>query len=442
MKCSRKKYDLILIKILFYIFPIMMLMVSGYITFYVSIFTILSIAILIKYKYKIILFFSDYVILIFFLFSFLVTFLNYKNNDYIIIIKSFFDLRFAILYLIIRNIIYYKIVEFKKITLVTLFAVIFLSFDIFIQNVYGKDIFGYEPFGERFNGIFEHEAIAGGYIQKFALISLSFFLLKDWNVKNKILFFVTSIIFSLAILFTLDRMPFIIYLLSLFCLIVFAKNYRFIFTLNILTIIILFLFIINSNDLIKKRYERLSSELQFIKLFIIKNNPQNNYTPIISNETSIISNELKTNLYGYSKLYVGAYNVIIKNNFLGSGVKSFEKICLKIYENNKNIGCSTHPHNLYLEVIINVGLLGFLIFLIFIINIIYKVFKQFKASERKYKVIIITFLTIIICELFPIRSYGSIFQTVNGSMFWYLLSLASSISTLLFKKSLGLKNII
>ena len=442
MKSSKKNYDLILIKILFYIFPIIMLMASGYITFYVSVFTILSIALLIKYKYKIILFFSDYLILIFFLFSFFVTFLNYNNNDYIIIIKSFFDLRFAILYLIIRNIIYYKIVEFKKITLVTLFTVTFLSFDIFIQNIYGKDIFGYEPFGERYNGIFEHEAIAGSYIQKFALISLSFFLLKDWNIKNKILFFLTSIIFSIAILFTLDRMPFIIYLTSLFFLIIFAKNYRFIFTLNILTIIILFLFIINSNDLIKKRYERLSSEIQFIKLFIIKKNTQNNYTPIISNETTMTSNEIKNNLLGYSKLYVGAYNVIIKNNFLGSGVKSFEKICLKIYENNKNIGCSTHPHNLYLEVIINVGFLGFLIFLIFIFNIIYKIFKQFKASKTKYKVIIITFLTIIICELFPLRSYGSIFQTVNGSMFWYLLSLASSISTLLFKKSLRLKNVI
>ena len=287
MKFSQNNYDLILVKILFYIFPIIMLMTSGYITFYVSIFTILSIILLIKYKYKIILFFSDYIILIFFLFSFLVTFLNYKNNDYIIIIKSFCDLRFAILYLIIRNIIYYKIVEFKKITLVTLFAVTFLSFDIFIQNLYGKDIFGYEPFGERYNGIFEHEAIAGAYIQKFALISLSFFLLKNWNIKNKILFFLTSIILSLAILFTLDRMPFIIYITSLFFLIIFAKNYRFFFTLNILTIIILFLFIINSNDLIKKRYERLSSELGFIKSFTIKKNTQNNYTPIISNEIKI-----------------------------------------------------------------------------------------------------------------------------------------------------------
>ena len=131
MKSSKKNYDLILIKILFYIFPIIMLMESGYITFYVSVFTILSIVLLIKYKYKIILFFSDYLIIIFFLFSFFITFLNYNNNDYIIIIKSFFNLRFAILYLIIRNIIYYKIVEFKKITLVTLFTVTFLSFDIF-----------------------------------------------------------------------------------------------------------------------------------------------------------------------------------------------------------------------------------------------------------------------------------------------------------------------
>lgn len=442
MKYYKKNYDLILIKLLFYIFPIIMMMVSGYITFYVSILTILSITFLIKNKFKIILSFSDYIILIFFLFSFIVTLLNYKNNDYIIIIKSFFDLRFALLYLIIRNIIYYKIVEFEKITLATLFAVIFLCFDIFIQNIYGKDIFGYEPFGERYNGIFEDEAIAGSYIQKFSLISLSFFFLRDWNKQNKIIFFLTSVIFSFAILLTLDRMPFIIYLASLFFLIILAKNYRFIFILNILTIIILFFFVVNTNDLIKKRYERLSSEFQFIKLLTIKNSIEKNYTPAISNEIPIISNEIKTNLFGYSKLYIGAYNVIINNNFLGSGVKSFEKSCLKIYENNKSIGCSTHPHNLYLEIIINVGFLGFLFFSIFIFNIIYKISKQFKVCETQNKIIIIIFLSIIICEVFPLRSYGSIFQTVNGSIFWYLLSMASSISTLLFKKSLRLKNFI
>jgi O-antigen ligase len=442
MKFYKKNYNLTLIKLLFYIFPIIMMMASGYITFYVSILTILSIAFFIKYKYKIILFFSDYIVLIFFLFSFIVTFLNYKSNDHIIIIKSFFDLRFALLYLVIRNIIYYKIVEFKKITLVTLFAVIFLSFDIFIQNIYGKDIFGYEPFGERYNGIFEHEAIAGSYIQKFSLIGLSIFFIKNWNVKNKIIYFLTSIIFALAILFTLDRMPFIIYLASLSFIIIFSKNYRFFFTLNLLTIIILFLFFINTNDSLRKRYERLSSEFQFIKLLTIKNNVQTNHTPLTSKETSIISNEIKTNLFGYSKLYIGAYNVIINNNFLGSGVKSFEKRCLDIYENNKSIGCSTHPHNLYLEIIINIGFLGFLFFLIFIFNIIYKVSKQFKVCETQNKIIIVTFLTIIICEVFPLRSYGSIFQTVNGSIFWYLISLASSISTLLFKKSLRFKNFI
>jgi len=35
-------------------------------------------------------------------------------------------------------------------------------------------------------------------------------------------------------------------------------------------------------------------------------------------------------------------------------------------------------------------------------------------------------LIILIIELWPLRSYGSIFQTVNGSLFWFLISISSS----------------
>jgi hypothetical protein len=51
--------------------------------------------------------------------------------------------------------------------------------------------------------------------------------------------------------------------------------------------------------------------------------------------------------------------------------------------------------------------------------------KEDLYAEEK-RLLTIFFLTILISELIPFRSYGSIFQTVNGTIFWFLLALASS----------------
>ena len=50
-----------------------------------------------------------------------------------------------------------------------------------------------------------------------------------------------------------------------------------------------------------------------------------------------------------------------------------------------------------------------------------------KKYNNKKSILSIFFLVILIIELIPVRSYGSIFQTVNGSMFWFIVSLMSSI---------------
>ena len=64
----------------------------------------------------------------------------------------------------------------------------------------------------------------------------------------------------------------------------------------------------------------------------------------------------------------------------------------------------------------------FLIILL-INNFIKKLYIQSYENE---KVINILLFTILIVELWPLRSYGSILQTVNGTLFWFLISLVSS----------------
>jgi len=428
------------VDIIFYFYPIIMLCPSGYITSYVTIFTLFAFYYFYKFKIKIKLFLIDYLLLSFFLISFLSTLINFKS-DYIILLKSLSDFRFALLFLIIRNLFIYKIIKFRILFQITLFCSIFLALDIFLQHIAGHNIFGYKPSEGRYNGVFDDEAIAGSYIQKFFIISVLGLLFTNLSFAKKKIFLLFFINFAgLGILFSLDRMPFLIYFFILCLSIFLIKNYKYIFILASISIFIFFITIFESNSKINYRYKTLQNELNFIKIlnvFSIKNNiglGKNPSTEELQNyEDSVIN---KSFFKGdYSRIIYSAYEVSKQKFLFGSGIKSFNNECKKLYEINKKLLCASHPHNLYLEILISSGLLGLFIFIFFICKIVIDNLKTiiYENNINKKNLVIFS-LILIISELFPLRSYGSIFQTVNGSMFWYLISVASALSFIKLKK--------
>ena len=106
-------------RVIFYIFPIIMLFPSGFVTTYVTIFTLFSFYYLNQLNHKIRLFLIDYLLLIFFLLSFFSTLINFKS-DYVILLKSLTNFRFALLFIIIRNLFIYKILIFRMLFLLTM----------------------------------------------------------------------------------------------------------------------------------------------------------------------------------------------------------------------------------------------------------------------------------------------------------------------------------
>ena len=169
--------------------------------------------------------------MLFFLSTALSSFLNFNQIDKFNIggkefnleisafVKSIFNFRFLLLYIIVRNIFEKQLVTIKVLSIISLICSVFLSIDIFLQHLNGLGIFNNAPFDGRYNGFFEHEAIAGGYIQKFSLISILFLYILKKNFFNKffvIIFFIN--ILGLGILLSLDRMPYLIFfLVFLFC---------------------------------------------------------------------------------------------------------------------------------------------------------------------------------------------------------------------------------
>ena len=409
----------IFLKIFFYVFPLMMLKQSGYITAYVTFLTIISFFYLYKNNFKIIFYFSDYLIFLFFILSIFSTLINIEKSGHDLLIKSILDIRFAFLFLIIRNLFNYKILNFKTLLIITCICTVFLCIDIFIQHIYGKDLFGFEPWHGRYAGIFNDEAIAGSYIQKFSFISIPLLLLLNISNFKKILLIVIVInILGLGILMSTDRVPFFIYLFQLIILIIISNRFRFIYLISIIFLFILSLLIFKNNSVIKKRYALFDSSL---------NSSQKISTDNVSEIAGIVKGKYKQIFTDkilkddYFKIFYTGYVVWEKNPIFGTGIKSFNRSCSELLKSNKEILCAPHGHNLYLEILVNMGIVGFFFFLIFIFSLSISIKKNFSNNSSIYSFLLI----ILIAELWPFRSYGSIFQTVNGSMFWYLLALIS-----------------
>ena len=77
---------------------------------------------------------------------------------------------------------------------------------------------------------------------------------------------------------------------------------------------------------------------------------------------------------------------ILKNNFLiGIGIKQFREVCefnvLNFNDVDYTLHCSTHPHNIYVEILLETGLLGFCLFLIFLISFFYNIFKKLTTNQ-------------------------------------------------------------
>ena len=84
-----------------------------------------------------------------------------------------------------------------------------------------------------------------------------------------------------------------------------------------------------------------------------------------------------------------------------------------------------HPHNYYLEILTETGIVGFTIISLAFLIIIYITFvkKYFLLSPLNNNNFIIPFIFLFIAEIFPIKSTGSFFTTGNATYLFLILGI-------------------
>jgi len=268
---------------------------------------------------------------------------------------------------------------------------IFLVIDICLYRFFGISIF---PFIEdihyfygnsRYAGVFLDRKVLGGYLCITFPIIYNYLNLRLKNTD--LVFFKYSYFYLLmyfgAIIMTGDRRPTFIFGIIIFFYYIFQKNKISYKTLLIFLSLSLFIYFIF-----------------YVKPLL--------FDRFVLDTIHIISNYNNYEKGDWFKIYHTSFGIIsysFQNFIIGVGSKNFTKICIEIFTS----GCSTHPHNLYIEMFVTFGVVGFFIFCLCIYKFCKFLIKLLSILRLKDRFRVFTALFIQTYFLIPFFPSGGLF---------------------------------
>ena len=311
----------------------------------------------------------------------------------------------------------------------------FLHFDL--SKGYGPDILGYYSNDHfRLTGPFRSN-IPGAYLSKFFFIIFLFSLVKLKKINSWLIFVTLTTLSFLLVFLTGEAMSFASMSLGLLILFLLEKKFRKKILCSLSILFVLIILSIKLNPAWKE-------------IEIIEKNPWHNGTvyqvkvPCENNKNEICKKKFSTQPFFYEVFtnfsktaYWETYNqalIIWKDKpFFGIGIKNYTNACKseKYKENLKFFFCTTHPHNFYIQWLLETGIIGFIGFII----LLYTWFKSFiKNIDKKVNPLIYSPILTLFVLFWPIMSTGSFFSNRNATMNWFIIALCLAITNLRNKK--------
>jgi len=364
------------------------------------------------YKNKDYYIFSKYhfnIFLLFYLYLVVISF--FSENLFLSLKSSFFYFRFGFFYIAVCYFFEHQDQYHKKKVYFLFFIFIFIFIDALFQIIMGFNFLNQKLIHpSRASSLFGDELIMGSYIVRILPIIVGMiYFFKIKNLINLIpLLWVISIV---TVFFSGEKNA--LGLMTILTGIYFLySDFSYTKKIGALFLIILFSFtLINSFPQIKKRI----------------------YTEAILNSSK--------GIYGFSVVhyahYKTAYSMFVDKPFFGHGPKSFRIQCKKDKFSYNHLSCSTHPHNMYLQLLSETGIIGFLfVFSIWIFCFLRLIILFFKVDKDKFKHQFNIFVTsAVFINFFPISTSGNIFN--NWISYVYFMSIALFLYSL---KNPGKKN--
>ena len=407
------------------IFPLLLLsgpLISELFLFSVTFFSIFCIVRqknFIYFKNKFFIFF-----LFFYLSTVYSTLLNYYSLDSSLGGLFYFRIPlFAIsIWFILNN---FNVFNKKIILFYNLFFLLII-FDSLIQFYSGQNLLGNEIISKRISSFFGDELILGGFITRILPIFLIYLVMNDLLNKEKINIYYLLLTSFLCFIVYLsgERTSFALLILFFFMLFYISKYLR----KSIVIITVFFLILSFVLPSLKSSNEINPANRMFSKsynqIFGKGEEQYENHKKKIFKKIYIFSHDH----HGH---YLLSYRIFKDYKISGTGIKGFRYLCRnKIYilENPAlkvfNDGCSTHPHNTYVQILVSNGLIGFLLILFAFFYVLREIFLCKKKNKGqtffdKNEIAKAIAISAIFINIWPLIPSGNFFNNWLSMLYFY-----------------------
>ena len=303
----------------------------------------------------------------------------------------------------------------KYFTYCLLICFFILIFDAIIEFLFNFNFlyfinFIIEPSQGRVSSLFGNEHILGSYLVRLLPISILLILINFKNKKYFNYFFYIFVTFvSIVVFISGERTAFFMLILIIILMLLLIKNIRKNLVITILPMIFIFICLIYSNSIIKNRMIKLT------------------FNQVISTKEN--SNDLNINFFSvqHEVIYKTSFKIFRDSPILGIGPKSFRNICKNskyhsFTEEDRSInGCQTHPHNTYVQFLVETGTLGFFLITFIFLTICFQIIKSLKNINKKLnnnELIKILSLISIFVNLWPLMPNGNFFNNWLSIIFY------------------------
>lgn len=315
----------------------------------------------------------------------------------------------------------WHLIEQDKKILDYFFYVLVICYSLLVVDGYIQYFTGYNTLGfwysenYRISSFFGDELIMGSYLSRLYPLLFALFLVKQ---KKLFEFYFVSLLFILVsglIFMSGERTAFFLHIMSLLFIFILIKQFVKFRTILAIFLISLLSILISTNEKFQHRF--IKDPLSHIQIFN-KNQKTLIFTP---NHDSLIRTAL---------------NIFKDRPIVGHGPKMFRVLCK---DQKYAVGihsCSTHPHNFYVQLLAETGLIGFLFLFSALIYVVYSSAKQLKGILFKKKSYLSDYqVCLLACILITVWPF-----TPNGNFFNNWLAICYSLPVGFFLHSVYGKN--